>query len=339
MKLVVVILFLLFASEAGACPMCNIHNYLYSSVTASTKIYRGKVIESRKDNKAIIEVLEIIKDEDKQNTKVGKLIVQYLYNAEDKIGNEYLFSNPMISGVKFEILDTRHLWEVKYLIDSTRTVSSVTEAIRLLECVSRKSNQDGLNYIQANFSAAYDSLFHRISELRNECQTNSADFYNAYRITNLINALTIQKDARTKKILFQEIDSIRVFNTGKITVDSLKYNGTSPFGEYLRQILKSSKETGYHEELIEAYVDVVNNSQTTSGIYFVYALSFNDLEDLNKLEIRSDNQYHITLGLLSAALWCRYYWQRDNIKPLLDKIEVINIEPEITEYINKRFDK
>lgn len=339
MKQVVIILFLLFASEVSACPMCNIHNYLYASVNASTKIYRGKVVASKKDNKATIEVLEIIKNEDKKTLKVGELIVQYLFDAEDKIGNEYIFSNPMMSGVKFEILDTRHEWEVKYLIDSTRSVSSVTEAIRLLECVSRKSNQDGLDYIKANFETAYDSLYFRIAEFRNECQANSSDFYNAYRLTNLTNAFLIQNDSRTRQLLLEEIKSIQVFDPGIITVDSLKYNGSSPLGEYLRQILKSSQKTEFNTELIAKYIDVLNDSSTSSGIYFAYALSFNNVEDFNKLTIGDNNVTFITLGLLSSALWYRAYWQRDNIKPLLAKIEEINKDPKITEFINKRFDK
>lgn len=338
MKQLAFILFFLVASKANSCPACNIHNYLHSSLNASTLIYRGKIVKVENEE-TIVEVLEIIRAEGKKKIKIGDLIPEYVFKAKEKIGNEYLFSNPMISGVTFDILDVRHSWEVKYLIDSTRVVSSVTEAIKLLECVSRKSNQDGLDYIKANFNSAYESLYQRIVEFRQECQTNGDDFYNAYRLTNLINAFTAQNDDRTQKILLQELDSIQKFIPEPMTVENLKYDGISPLGEYLRYILRNTKDSLYHNELTEKYIAILNDQTTSAGIYFAYALSFDNINEMIKIEITDNNRNSITLGILNTALWYKYYWQKDKIAPLLAKIEEINNDPEITEYINKRFVK
>lgn len=337
-KSITFMIFLFGALYSSGCPACNIHNYLYHSVNLSSTIYHGRVLEILEENKVKIEVLEIIKNDDGKLSEIGEIVTEYLHAAKDKVGEEFLFSNPSRSTVKFPVLDVRHSWEVKYLIDSTRVVSSTTEAIILLECVSIKSNRDGREYILKNYAESIDSLSQRIIELRRSCQMEQEDFYNSHRITNLIGALTIESNDYTKSFLIGEIDSIRNFDSGSITLDSLKYNGVSPIGEYLRYILYNSENTKYFRNLIDRCLESINNNSNSNVVYFAYALSFSEPKSFKKVEVSNENRQHITLGVLSSALWNKFYWQKKNISPLLKIIESVNTDPEVLSFITQKFE-
>lgn len=339
MKQLLPLLFVLLSHPLLACPMCNIHNYLYSSVNSSTFIYHGKVVKAKKDDHAIVEIIEILKDEKQELPKVGELTTVYLYDPNEKIGDEFIFSNPFGHGPTFECVETDLKWEINYLIDSTRKVSTIDEALRLVEGISYKSNQDGIDYIEHHFSEAFDALVARMIALRRECQLDKDVYFGSYRLSNLVRALTTVPNERTKPILLQEVDSIQSVEYEKINVDDLRFNGSSPIGEYLRSILACTKKETFHKELIKSYRNALDNGSTSSNLYFVYALAFEHLEQLDTLEINDKNRDTIVLGLLSTARNLQYYRQRQKLEPILSKMKELNQNDEIKENIDKRFSK
>ena len=182
MRRLILFFILCFSFNAFACPACNIHNYLFSTINASTTIYRGKIISVDKD-KAKVEVMEILKNK-KNDIQISEIRSEYLYQEKGKIGSEFLFCNPMISGVKFEVLDKRMEWEVKFLIDTANVVSTPSDAIKLIEGISNESYRLGIEYVKTNFEVSYDLLYRRMVEFRKECQLTKEDFFNAYRLGN-----------------------------------------------------------------------------------------------------------------------------------------------------------
>jgi hypothetical protein len=338
MKYLLVVIGVFSFFQAFSCPMCNIHNYLDGSIQASKNIYKGKVIEEKEDGVFSIEVMEIFKMDEKKPFVIGDVKGEYLYPSIREIGSEFIFCDPFTSGLSFRILEPQLEYEVKYLMDSTRTISSPSQAVHLLEGISWSSYREAREYIEDNYSKCFDLLAERVVELRKKCQAKEDRFYSEHRLTNLMSGLLININERSKNLVLSEIESIARGDHGVISVDSLTRRRTSVINEYLRDILGSTRDTDFGDTLVKKYTEYVNSDSTSVITYFTYALAFKGGDALDHITMTDINRKYIVLGLVSAALWNDWYWQRDEIPPLLKKIEDFTPSEEVQAFVDKRFE-
>lgn len=339
MKATLLLVLLLNAFAALSCPMCNIHNYLYSSVKSSKNIYTARVLNATAPDRANVQIEAVLIKEANSELVVGKTLDVYLYSAEKHENDTFIFSDPRTHGVQFDILDVRHEWEVRYLMDSTRVVSSVSEAIQLLEGVSTKSNADGLDYLKIHLEEARIPLQQRIAALRAECQTKPEDFYHAYRLGNLARALLQVCDATNLAFIQEELKAIAAIDPGIVSVDKLHLYYKPSLGEYLHNYLLGATDSTIKKTLIAAYIQQINETSNASNSYLAYALGFEDLHYLDQLKLNETNRLAVVQGLIFTALWYDFYWQKKQLIPLIEKIQQLNTDQEMKQFIEKRFEE
>lgn len=98
--------------NALACPDCNIHNFLVTSVGCSKNIIVGRLKEALEDRKVRVEVLRTIRG---TYQKGDVVIMEGPYEASKQCGECFVFSDPENMGPTFAALPASFEDEVRFL--------------------------------------------------------------------------------------------------------------------------------------------------------------------------------------------------------------------------------
>lgn len=353
MKTFFLLLGLSISTSVLACPACNIHNYLAANVHSASLIYSAELISLKGDNYEF-QVLSFIKNTD--NDTIEATFTKSLTYKDLKIGDRMLFLkfNKHIYGPSYYRLPGTYEDEVRFLADTNRSVRSVDSAIWLLNCVSRESNRLGADFIRENYENALPALKSSIVNLRQLIQQGKEPDFAAYRMENMISALTDGPEHSYRDFLFSEIDSVANSEVKGLDIDAIHRVVEPPLGEYLRDILSSQytkqdrklrghgshqkveyiekEQSSFYIDLKTAMLTKVNTGSPSTVGFFTYALGFSSCDDIKEIEILSERKYQAALGLLFAADWNDFYFQRGKIEPLIDAALEIYVDDAFKEY-------
>lgn len=337
-SLLTIALLTLCMNLAYACPYCNIHNYLDISVKKSTYIYKGKILKARGKENALVQVIEVIRSGELDQIEVGQIRQEPFYHPKDDIGQTYIFSNPVLEGPTFPVLETAFEEEIRFLADSTREVTSIEEAIRRIEGVSVYSTHVGMDYVKDHYDRCYPYLVQRIRELKAEASKNPDYFFANHRISNLTAALFMEDSDQVRNFILNEIDSVARYHININWKDIPAYD--EPFlGTYLRAMLGSSKEFEKTHELIRQKIsETIHQNSSPVLVDYAYALAFDDYSAITFDELSKDQRDFVALGFYYAAKWNRYQFANLEKNPGLVALATqLSSNKKLTELIGRYF--
>lgn len=321
----------------SACPACNIHNYLSSSIKSSSQIYKGKVLRSIDNNKALIIVESILKKDSTMSIEIGDSIQEYVYDAFEKIGKSYIFSNPMAIGIKFPILDHYFEEEIKLIIKDSSLVN-VNEALILLNGVSSVSNRKAWIFFEGNKTDSISNLLLKnLTLLLDSCKLNKDYPFYDHRIRSNVSILLKLNDNHINNGLINLIYSINYSEYETYEWTDKTYNKQSGAGSFLRYLIEeSSKIKSFQKKVTDILESEITKNKTSEIQFFAYGLSFLEEYKWNKKfkELSIEQKKHISKGIFLAAIWYRFWFRSDKVEIL--KKQAINFDSSQKDFINDR---
>lgn len=320
-----------------ACPECNIHNYLASSVRSSWYIYKGKIIEKTDKHKAKVEILEMIGPRNLLNFKIGQTKEEYIYD-DSKIGDILIFSKPVSLGPNYPILPIELEDEIKFLLDSGRMIKDIQEAILRTEGISVESVAAGIIYIKAHYLESYPVLEKRIRTFRSQIFKDPNHFFACYRISNLTRAVLLSDYKPAVDFLLSEIDTLNKSKPLIYPFDNFPLSGDTPQGRFLRAMLQYSKSFDSTHRLIkDKMLHSLKNSESFHIVYFSYALSFFDLEENEFKDLNPEQKNFAALGIAYSALWNKIWFRQELQKRLVNIARKFSADKKLNRTLDKYF--
>lgn len=322
-----------------ACPACNVHNYLYSSVLKSPVIYKGVVIEDCGEGRASVVVLNVIRADSSFKNSVSDTVVTRLHTPGEKIGETFIFLNPGFSrGPTFELLSDQYETEIIFLSDTSREIKDVTEAILMVEGVSTHSNRMGMDYIENNYLECFDSLTVRINSFRTESFSNPDMFFANYRMGNLCRALLLKESPEAENFIFSQIDSVSNYMFTDIDWNKPPFRGETPAGEMLRSFLTESGEFKLlNGKILSRYFLEMSDSDNNSGVYFAYAFSFTEFKIKVFQDLNGIQKNRVATGMVLAALWNKYWFRHNERDFLAQSALKLSTDETLNSFIREKF--
>lgn len=270
------------------------------------------MIEDLGENRASVVILKVIKSDSTFNSIETDTIETYLYKPTEKIGDEYIFSNPHTRGPSFETLLSTFEFEVTFLADTARKIENIEEALKMVEGLSRHSNQMGFEYISAHSESCFESLTARFNKFRQDCFNDPEIYFANYRISNLATAVLELETNQSKKFIFAQIDSVSKYPFKQPNWNTTPYRGETPQGEMLRTFLSGTeKNKRLYDEILVRYLLELQTKESYSNIYFAYAFSFIDFKRKIFKELNENQKNLLALGMAYAASWNKYWFRRE----------------------------
>ena len=338
--LIPIALITLSTTITHACPYCNIHNYLHTSVKSSTLIYKGKILKAKGKDDALVQVVEIIRSGKSEQIAVGQIRQEPLYHPKDEIGQTYIFSNPVFNSPTYPVLSVDFEEEIRFLVDSTRMITTVEEAIRRTEGVSTYSTDMGLAYVREHYDSCYPHLVGRIQKLRAIAFENPDCFYAGHRIKNLTAALFISDNEWSRNFFLAEIDTVMASKPMKVNWRNIPVYNEAIQGDYLRAMLMHSKDFEKTHAVIRLKIrEAIEHNETSNLVFCAYAMGFDDYSPIAFDELSKEQRNFIALGFYYAAKSNRMNWANLKKNPgLIDLAVQLSTSKELTELIRKNFD-
>jgi len=160
-KLVVWICLGIFLSSLRAmmaCPDCNIHNYLFSSLRSSSNVFAGEIVAGNK-----VRILNVYRGTNSVGTTVD-YDLRYLRFS----GNPLIFCDPRSHDLNFKQLPIELDWETKFILrkpwseadrypidhaseNNQSTIPEIRhkmEALKAVQGISRVTRQLGMEYVK-----------------------------------------------------------------------------------------------------------------------------------------------------------------------------------------------
>jgi hypothetical protein len=159
---VAVLLTLLLAPRADACPLCVRPHRLAASIRSARNIYLGQVERAPADKPAEVRVVKVLRGTMKQD----QLVKVSLRPTRYRLGQILLLSDPTAKPTCYPVLALELEDEVRFLIQKNPRISSLAEAIRLAQGVSDEAAAAGFKYIRRRRKRATGLLIKAIDDLR-----------------------------------------------------------------------------------------------------------------------------------------------------------------------------
>lgn len=192
------------AERAVACPHCNIHNHLASSVQSSTNIFLGEVLRQVADGTAEIKVLKVLRG----THKVGSKVTSKMWRAERHVGERFIFSDPTSHPPTFEVLSPEFEDEVLFLIQEEPSVGNMEEAVKRVQGVSVVTQEIGMKYIEEHHDAALKPLLAELDSLMPAVFSGKEVFFGEHRLGKLVEALLLKSTDTGREFVFSQIDAL-----------------------------------------------------------------------------------------------------------------------------------
>lgn len=361
MKKLFLLLLLASSYQLIACPSCNIHNYLSSSVYGSTQIFLAEVVGFSDYSKVQIKVISILKDDTAKfpflddyyirgedtirstlnkfpnmrnpNVIVGNIIDHHLYNAKEKIGNKYIFLNPVSSGVSFDLVYPSACREIELLI-SNDTISNDEDALTMLNGISFTSVLKAIDYFTpTDGQIVFNDLKQLIANAENDPSIEFGDF----KVESHIRALyDIDAERYTDSIstLLSSIDYKKHLSHFKKSTPS---QGKTIVGALTRYSIELNKRNPkFQKTLIIDLERLLRSEIDGAPVFAAYGLSFVRDKNLKKAlsDLTENQEKQIALGLYWAGLYMRTWYDKESLEKIRPIIK--ELDPKLSNEIDER---
>lgn len=196
-----------------ACPGCNIHNHLASSVCSSSNIVVGKLVARETDYSAKVEVVRKLFG----RYRAGQVVSMPSWNRPEDVGQTFVLSDPT-DRPSFEQLELDFEDEVVFLLKLRKLqasqkpglpqgfifaepiypetlkryqVKDADEAIRLVQGFSNESKQVAMDYLRKLQPFPEQKIIQAADALRLETVNGNGSTTAANGMANLLEALMV----------------------------------------------------------------------------------------------------------------------------------------------------
>lgn len=345
---------ILTATNCPACPMCNIHNYLYESVATSKNIFVAKVVKAAGERKAEAEVIRVLRGGHKPG---GKVEVE-LWKPAENIGKTYVFSDPASMGPDFPSLPIFYEEEVQFLIALSDSqgyrgmrprkvhgeakppppkTQNVAEALRQACYYSNAGRHFGLAYIEKLKMHPAAEIIRALDAL-----DKTPEVHRPHHMRCLIHALLLRRTQQGEKWVLDVIRKAVAAPPRKMDYEKVDY--WTPYeAERLKALVGCSDPNwqvipfcnmefnrarlpGLRDKQIKILLDTYPKMGLAAMADATYALCATKLATAEKLEALlkdATNRDGMVLGLYWTEMR-RAYWAMGGpkvtvLQPLLDK--------------------
>lgn len=324
MRRLFAILTLIFPFAVNACPFCNIHNYMASSIRASEAIVLGVLVKNGGED-ARLHVLEVLRG----NYEVGEELDWELHYY--KAGDTAVFckaapdEHPYLF---FQYYDRSAVGEIRFLLSGDSLARDLNEARTCLLGISADAVSTGIHYFEAHpeelnqtFPGLLDSL------LRLPCRGISNQMVD-WRYASLCEAVMKATPSTAEALFFSVLNAqppcLRLENDY-----ALRY---APQGEpayFYSHLLVHSKEQKDLNAKLKAFF--LNRLRAASGAELsnlVFALVSSDsITETEWAQLHAlEEKDAVAYGCLRASMQSANYWSWELASKQLD--EAIACEPE-----------
>ncbi len=339
------------AFQFFACPACNIHNYLSASVSSSTQIFLAEVVGSKDYSKAELRVIKILKDDTAalpfandyylrgldtirstlygypntrdSNVIVDKVIEHHLYNAKDKIGETYIFMNPVSGGVTFSLVYPSAEREIELLI-AKQAINNTEDALVMLNGISIESVYQAIDFFDKSHGGI---ILDDLKKLLRSAEKDPFVEFGDYRVNSHLKALfELDRDLYTDSIveLLSSVNFEMHYSHFKKDNPSL---GKTVLGALTRYSLELNEDDpNKQKKLIEELERLILSDKDCAPLFAAYGLSFvPDYKWKKTLSVLTDSKKkEVAKGMYWAGLWMRVWYRKDELdklRPLIVKLD------------------
>lgn len=329
------VLGLCLTPAAHACPACNIHNYLASSVQSSDNVFLGKVLKQIDDRTAQVKVLKVLHG----NHQVGEIVKTEMWQPNDHIDETFIFSDPDAWPPTFEVLLPAFENEIVFLLQKEPAVNTIDQAITRVQGVSTVTQRIGMAYLADNHAKAVDPLINAISELMPDVFASDDVFFGEHRLGKLVQALLRNESKPVEQFVLNYIDGLSNQAPRKIDWQEIPRYASSQ-AVFLRDLLRHSEDQEeLHQTLCERLIKQLPALSGAELADAVYALVLLDPAMLgaiqSALEDTEETNNSIALGLHYAARYKSGWWSHDAAYAYWDQAIAIAQNPELKQTIQE----
>lgn len=334
-------LFCLISIQLNACPHCNIHNYLASSVLSSPFVFEGEVdtvTEALNRGKSVI-VRDIYYKADSITHQVGDTVIITVSEYRLQRSTQFIIcAEIMPRALSFPILDTNLRDEIKFLAKKD-SVSNFHQAWKLVMGISGYSNEAGRNYLVKNYKSHKKELFSNLDEAVIAVNSRKLNYVN-HSMGSIIQVVDQLPDSEAFDALRLMYNTMFSINQDSLKIDKIGYRDLPPITLLLNSYFDFLRN---HKDLKQSYLnkslnDLKNQNTKTFG-QIAAALLIEDVSHYdqlkNNLSPALSKQLHI--AALIAARYQSSWWQRLEVKNLMSKLENEKLDRDVKKYKKTHF--
>lgn len=331
----VVAVLALCAMQARACPNCTIHNYLADSVRSSANIFHGSVVRQIDDQTAEIEVLKVLRGKH----KVGSKIKTAMYGSRDKIGKHFIFSDPTIDQIPFEVLPLDFEDEILFLMQKNPSVKDANEAIKRVQGVSVITQDIGMEYLTNHYNEVAGPLVAELDTLMPAVFSCDEIFFGEHRLEKLLEALLSRESEQARNFAVSYVGKMATQEEKKIDWNLIPNNASSR-GVFLRALLQHSRKhkdlaNTLHQQL-ETQLPKLPEQALADAVYALVVTQTDTVPGLQRPLKGAKSSDLIALGLYFAGNYESRWWQHDKAYAFWDEALSLAKRKELKEAITAR---
>ncbi|MCD6050163.1 MAG: hypothetical protein K0Q55_1566 [Verrucomicrobia bacterium] len=269
-----------------ACPDCNIHNYLFSSLRSSSNVFVGEFVGSGK-----VKVTKVYR-----GTNVVGTVVDVKTGSSAFNDNQLIFSDPKSHDLNFERLPLDFDWETKFILRkpwaepdlypqdgiskyNQKTIPDVNhkvDALRAVQGISIVTRELGLQYVKANAADCALLIESEITRLQSNLVANGKPRRFTYSYEGLALAYWAAKPNGALTNYLAQIERFKSQPRSSVDLSQFAAKLSDEF-KYLSMALRSAKGTGQEKRLAERLKAVIPQLEGDSLVGALYVADYSKL--------------------------------------------------------------
>jgi hypothetical protein len=236
--------------------------------------------------------------------KVGDKAQMEMYDADQYLGERWIFSDPTSGPPAFEVLPPEFEDEVLFLLQKDPAVQDLKEAVRRVQGVSVAAQEASRDYIREHHGQAVEPLLAELRTLGEAVFSEKEVFYGSYRMRKLAEALLLEPSPQGEEYVLDAIRSWETLRPSKIDWDKAP-RVPSARGEFLKDLFASiPQDSALRGKARNALRGVFPRLKGGSVPEMVQALLLSGLETPDSLLLIRDETQDadlLALGLYQAG--------------------------------------
>jgi len=303
-------LLFILPGPAVACPHCNIHNYLGSSVKSSTNIFEATILREIDEKTAEVEVTKTLRG----GHKAGGKVQTVMYGGKNHIGKKFIFSDPTSWPPKFEVLPLECEEEILFLLQKEPAIKDMKEGVRVVQMISVQAQGAGRKYIEEHHEAAVPLLIAELNSLAPQVFSTNEVFFGEYRLGKLFEALLVKPTDAGKQYVLGQLEVLTKRGSSGVDWKSIPYGATSR-GVFLRDILKEAQKQKELSPLVlkrmQEIYPALAGLELADATYAMVLSGSEKIETLQAKAAAADKKDPFALGLYFAGNYASSWWAHE----------------------------